>query len=140
MKNETHLKYLSEVYQFDQLITDPTRVVKDSSTLIDHVYTTHKQRESGVIPLGVCDHHMVYMISKHKHPKVHHKHTEIQYRSYKTFNEYAFQQSLRQVPWSILEDVNNPDRAWFTWKDIYTAMLDNHASIKTRRIKTDSAP
>ncbi len=41
MKNDTHLKYLSEVYQFDQLITDPIRVVKDSTTLIDHVYTTH---------------------------------------------------------------------------------------------------
>ncbi len=24
IKNETHLKYVSEVYQFDQLITDPT--------------------------------------------------------------------------------------------------------------------
>ncbi len=80
------------------------------------------------------------MIHKHKHPKIHHKHTEIQERSHKTFNEDAYQQSLRQVPRSILENVNDPDRAWFMWKDLYTAVLDKHAQIKTRRIKTDSAP
>ncbi len=142
MKNETDLKYLSDVYQFDQIITYHKGVVKDSITLIDHIYTTHKQlsRESGVIPLGFSDHHMMYIIGKPKHPKVHHKHTEIQCRRCKTFNKDAFQQSLRQVPWSILEDVNDPHRAWFMWKDLYTAILDKHASIKTRRIKTDSAP
>ncbi len=92
---------------------------------------THKQlsNDSRVIPLGLTDH----MIRKHKHPKVHHKHTEIQYRSYKTF-----QQSLRQVPWSTLEEVNDPYRALFM--DLYTGILDNHAPIKTKRIKTDSAP
>ncbi len=26
------------------------------------------------------------------------------------------------------------------WKDLYTGILDNHAPIKTRRIKADSAP
>ncbi len=142
MKNETNLKYLSEVYQFDQLIIDPTRVVKDSITLIDHAYTTHTQlsRDSGVIPLGFSNHHMVFMILKHRHPNVHYKHTEIQYRSYKTLNKDAFQHSFRQLQWSILEDVNDPDRALFMWKDLYTAILDKHAPIKYRRIKTDSSP
>ncbi len=100
------------------LITYPTTVVKDSATLIDHICTTYKEMscESGVIPLGLSDHHMVYMICKHKHQKVHHKHTEIQYRSYKNFFKDVFQQSLRQVPWSILEETNDPGRVWFIWK------------------------
>ncbi len=142
IKHETNLKYLHEVYQFEQLISEPTRVVKNISTLIDHIYTTRSEmnRESGVIPLGLSDHHMVYMIRKYKHPKTNHKHTEINYRSYKSFNAEAFQQDLQQVPWSILDNIEDPNDNWTTWKSFYIAILDKHAPQRIRRIRTDSAP
>ncbi len=142
IKYETNLKYLHEVYQFEQLISEPTRVAKNTSILIDHIYTTRSEmnRESGVIPLGLSDHHMVYMIRKYKHPKTNHKHTEINYRSYKSFNAEAFQQDLQQVPWSILDNIEDPNDNWTTWKSFFFAILDKHAPQQIRRIRTDSDP
>ena len=142
LKNEKNLQYLTEVYQFDQVISEATRVTDKTSTLIDHIYTTNREygREYGVIPLGVSDHHMVYFIRKHKQPRTSHKHTEITFRSYKHFNEEAFQRDLDQVPWSVLDMDEDPNDAWSSWSTLYTEVLDRHAPLRTRRIKVDSAP
>ncbi len=138
IKHETNLKYLHEVYQFEQLISEPTRVVKNTSTLI---YTTRSEmnHESRVIPLGLSDHHMVYMLRKYKHLKTNHKHTEINYRSYKSFNADAFQQDLQQVLWSILDNIGDPNQNLTTWKSFFFAILDKHAPQRIQRIRTDSA-
>ena len=142
LKNEKHLQYLEEVYQFEQLIHEPTRVTKDSSTLIDHIYTTNTEhiRTSGVTPLEISDHHMIYLTRKFKQPKTFHRHIEINYRSYKTFNENAFRQDLELAPWSVLDMEDDPNDAWTTWRTLYNEVLDQHAPLKTRRIKSNSAP
>ena len=37
------LKFITRLYQYDHLISEPTRVTKDIRTLIDHFYTTNPQ-------------------------------------------------------------------------------------------------
>jgi hypothetical protein len=37
----SELKFITGLYQYEQLISEPTRVTKDTRTLIDHFYTTN---------------------------------------------------------------------------------------------------
>ena len=34
------MNFITNLYQYEQLINEPTRVTKDNATLIDHFYTT----------------------------------------------------------------------------------------------------
>ena len=61
-----------------QVITVPTRVTDQTSTLIDHILTNspNKVSQSGVIDLGLSDHNLIYYTRKTSLPKSH-KHNEI---------------------------------------------------------------
>jgi hypothetical protein len=43
---------------------EDTRVTRGSSTLIDHIYVSQARDicKSGVIPIGISDHHLVYAV------------------------------------------------------------------------------
>ena len=58
------LQSLSEELSLTQLIAEPTRVNKDSKTMIDHIYTSNPggYLESGCLDAGVSDHLMVYTV------------------------------------------------------------------------------
>ena len=60
------LKSLLETYQLSQLIDEPTRITKTSSTLIDHLITNNPQKviSYGVIHSGMSDHRLMYGIRK----------------------------------------------------------------------------
>ena len=65
------LLFLSCIYQFEQLINEPTRVTRMSATLIDLIFTNKKENiiKSGVIHLGISDHSLIFAIRKFFTPK-----------------------------------------------------------------------
>ena len=65
--NETkHLLSLYELFNFEQLINEPTRVTLNTSTIIDHIATTCARNilKSGVHEISLSDHFLVYCIQK----------------------------------------------------------------------------
>ena len=60
------LTNIFDIYGLRQLITEPTRVTPTSQTLIDLCITNacDKVINSGVLPLGISDHYLVYMTRK----------------------------------------------------------------------------
>ena len=65
--NETkHLFSLYELFNFEQLINEPTRVTLNTSTIIDHIATTCARNilKSGVHEISLSDHFLVYCIRK----------------------------------------------------------------------------
>ena len=54
---------LIEVFQFDQAITQPTRITQNSETLIDVALTNCPEniKNSGVIHVGISDHSLIYI-------------------------------------------------------------------------------
>jgi exonuclease III len=57
-----------------QLIKEPTRVTKSSSTLIDLILTNSScVSKSGVISIGISDHNLIYVVREFKRPKVNRK-------------------------------------------------------------------
>lgn len=55
-----------DIYQLEQIMTDPTRVIIDTSSLTG-IFTTNipqKVKPGGVIRLGMSDHYMIYACIK----------------------------------------------------------------------------
>ena len=75
-----------------QLISNPTRVTKTSSTLIDHIYTNYGENISRahVCNLIISDHYTVFGNRKLNNHGRKNKHNTITYRSFKHFEKKIF--------------------------------------------------
>ena len=64
--NSSKLINVCEIFGLSQLITEPTRVTALSQSLIDLCITNTPDKivRSGVMPLGISDHSLVYLIRK----------------------------------------------------------------------------
>ena len=62
----SEMDFITKLYQYEQLIKDPTRVTKDSASLIDHFYTTKPDyiASSGVKIITISDHYLIYGVRK----------------------------------------------------------------------------
>ena len=88
--NSKHMLDLYELFSFKQLIEGPTRVTVTTSSIIDHIATTHARNivKSGVYEVSPSDHYMVYCIRKFN-GAVEKGHKMIKTRKMKNFNEEA---------------------------------------------------
>ena len=59
-------KEFCSLYGLEQLISTPTRVTKNSSSILDHILTNSTDRvsQSGVIDTGLSDHQLIYCTRK----------------------------------------------------------------------------
>ena len=67
-----HLVQIYNTYGLQQIIKEATRTTLDTQTLIDHIVTNKpdKVADSGVIPCGISDHDLIYIIRHAKLPKI----------------------------------------------------------------------
>ena len=65
--NAKHLKFITETYQYIQLIHQPTRITASTRTLIYQIFTNKPAiiTNHGVLHLGISDHSLIYAIHKH---------------------------------------------------------------------------
>ena len=91
-------KDFCQIHSLKQLITCPTRVTCNTSTLIDHILTnsTEKIFQSGTIDSGISDHQLIFCTRKVKQVKFH-KHSIVSLRSLKhyTVNFFAKSKSFK---------------------------------------------
>ena len=141
----TNRKWLNliELFDLSQLISQPTRVTETSSTIIDHVYTSHPENilESFVSHYSVSDHFPVCFSRKVNNKVKKSDHMTTTYRSFKTFNEDAFIKDLaadlRNFSVDLQSDINDDLTVWYT---IFLKNLDHHAPYKTKRVKSKKLP
>ena len=67
----SELMNILDIFDFHQLITEPTRITLDSQTLIDLCITNSPDKitASGTLSLGISDHSLVYLVRKSSYPK-----------------------------------------------------------------------
>ena len=67
-RNAEHLKFITETYQYIQLIDQPTRITTTTRTLIDHIFTNKPDiiTNHGVLHVGISDHSLIYAIREFK--------------------------------------------------------------------------
>ena len=123
-----------------QLIKEPTRIVDNTRSLIDVILVNNEYRiiKSGVVPISLSDHFLIFCVLKAGVTKAQPR--TMEYRSYRQFDANAFNRDLNNVPWNVVYNEENIDDALFTWNRLFSDIADEHAPIKRRRVKGISLP
>ena len=130
-----------QLFCFRQLITNFTRVTDKSATIIlCNSNSTSKISQSGVIPVGLSDHSLIYCTRKTLKGQIN-KHKPIKIRSLKKYNASLCISHLSNINWNELVsshyDVN---MAWCRFKETLISILDKVAPIKEVRLKQRTEP
>lgn len=129
------------IFGCEQLITTPTRVTHNSSSIIDHVITNCKEKvcQSGSLPLGLSDHDLVYCTRKIVRGQIG-KHNTVRVRSLKNYSIEALCTKLVDTNWSRVLNCKDAEESWNAFKDIFTSVIDSMAPIKEVRLKNRTEP
>ena len=98
LANAVKLKHIFDIYGKEQLITEPTRITRNSSTLIDLCISPLKITKCGVVQLAISDNALIYMTHE-----AHYERTgtiTIKTRQLKHFHKVKFLRDLKQKAWS----------------------------------------
>ena len=125
-----------------QLISQPTRVTPSSKTLIDHIYTSNEDNISyvRVNKQTISDHYAIFGNRILNCAVNRHSHQTITYRSFKHFDENAFINDLREVPWEILESFNDVSECVQIWNILFLEIVNKHAPLKQHRVRKENQP
>ena len=152
--NTRKLKLIYSEFQFEQLITDFTRVATTTSsngetsttkTIIDHLSTNRPNfiSNSGVIKIGMTDHYMIFGVRKlNAKLQVTRKQIKTEFRSMRNYDREAFLFDLQSVDWEIATSTawDDPNVMANNFYDLFHSILDVHAPLKTRKNMTRHAP
>ncbi len=99
------------------------------------MYTNREEMvsETDVIPLG-----LIYIVRKGKKNKL--RSTFIKARTYRNFNETAFDNDLARADWSGIYYADTVDNAWSVFKSIFLQVANKHATFVNMKVKEDSPP
>ena len=134
------LKNFATSSGLSQVISAPTRITNISQTMIDLIFVNNEHRiiDSGVIPMSINDHSLVYCTLKtgvrKASPKV------IEYRSYKCFNADSFINDIENIHWHVVENETNIDDAVIAWNKLFSDVAHAHAPIKNRCVSGKKTP
>ena len=125
-----------DIFDFHQLITEPTRITSDSQTLIDLCITNSPDKitASGTFSLGISDHSLVCLVRKSSYPKWGEGNKPIIRRDFKHFNETHFMRDLNLINFDEASHFDNPNEMWKydpkkTWK-----LINELTSRKHKRL------
>ena len=140
----TNSKWLILVQLFDlnQLVQEPTHVTQSMARLIDHVYTTDPENiiECFTSNPSISAHYPVCFTRK-VNCKIHKSsHITASYRCFKHFDETLFLNELETDMTPFTTNLSCLDEDFSNWYSIIMNILDKHARIKTKRVKTKRLP
>ena len=112
--NTRLLNEVADIYGLHQLITEPTRITQNTSTLIDVVFTNCPDRivNSGVKHVGISDHSLVYAYRKLSADSQSRGHKTVTYRKLKNFCSASFPNDIARQNWESLEQIHDPNVMW----------------------------
>ena len=132
-------KEFCSLYGLEQLISTPTRVTMNSSSILDHILTNSTDRvsQSGVIDTGLSDHQLIYCTRKIARTKFN-SHKNITIRSLKNYSQDVYLEELNKInfpDYSKFTDIND---AYSDFIGKVSSTIDKIAPMKELRIKNSS--
>ena len=112
-----------------------------TSNIIDLIFTTvpEKHHISGVIPVTLSDHYMVYTILSQKVPAVSSRH--VTKRNYKNFNADDFKRDIAMSNiFSRIFYCKDVLKSWELWLREYIHICNKHAPICIHKVKYFNKP
>ena len=136
------LTSITDLYNVQQLINEPTRITESSSTTIDLIFTNEPDKIffSGVSHVGISDHNLVFAFRKLSSGLLTKEHSSITYRNFKRFNPDSFRSDIRSLNWDCIKALEDPNEMWETWKKMFNDVVDWHAPLRTKRIRGSQSP
>ena len=131
-------KEICQIHSLNQLISCPTSVTCNTSTLIDHILTssTEKIFQSGIIDSGISDHQLIFCIRKVKRVKFH-NHNNVFLRSLKHYTVNLLVEGLQKVDFLNYERFSNIDAAYTDFLNKLMKVINEIAPSKEIRIKNN---
>ena len=121
---------LMDVYGLTNLIKVPTRVVVESSSLID-VILTNKPRSiltSGVFDLCLSDFNLIYIVMRLQCPKFSPR--TVVKRHFKKYDTGFFLADIATVPFHVAHIFHDPEDVFWAWGKLLSDALDVHVPVK----------
>ena len=115
------------MFNLKQLISNPTRVTNNYSSILDHI----------ICNTGISD-HCVICCTRKINNRVKCKHVKI--RSMRNYNKEIYKNKLREIDWSDVTLCNDVNNAWLLLKQEITTIIDSIAPMKSIRIKVNTEP
>jgi exonuclease III len=140
---QPHWKMIINMIGFEQLIKDPTRITKTSSTLLDHIYVNNLNiiKKTTVSDICMSDHKPIICVLTSKLPKQFNKgHSYIKHRNFRKFNELIFLHDLSFIDFSNVLSCNDANAAAECFMETFLPLIDKHAPVKRKRVKYSTIP
>lgn len=134
------ISFLSK-YNLNQIISSPTRVTNNASTLIDYIVTSNNDiiLEVDVANMeDISDHALVSC--KFNIKKEVRKAKMVTYRDYRSFNYENFLNDLNSIKWDNIFDIVDVNDMLQFWNHNINELFDLHAPYKTVRVTKPPAP
>lgn len=130
------LNSFMKMFSFCQLIEEYTRITNTSASIIDLVIISDQYRvsQSGVIPCGFSDHHIIFCTRKINRGQFN-KHNVTQIRSLKNYSVTDFEEKLKRQDWFKVINCENANQAWCNFCQMFKAVIDVVAPVKQVRLK-----
>ena len=131
---------LEEIHGLKWLISEPTRVTQNHTSLLAVILTNKPElfRESGAYNPAVSDYCMIYKVVKEK---------AIQYKdkiahafSYKNLDEERFKENLSMTPWHIGEVFYSLDGRYAYWDTLLKSIVNEHLHIRDIIVRDNAVP
>ena len=139
------LKTLFKSLNFKQLINSPTRISRDSKSLIDLIAVNYPQNicDSGVVSANLSDHELVCCVQKINWRKAPSQFKT--FRNYANYNRCDFRRDLEGVTWSSVSTPDGPpvgvNDLWADFKRAFVMVADRHAPVIQKRVRgVDNCP
>ena len=141
--NDTGSKCLLDFcngFNLTQLIERPTRTTETSESLIHVILAFNKSliSKTNVFTNSISDHDLIVASLNLKKPRA--THTYISTRSFKNFKKDAFLDDISSAPWSLVDIFDDPDDKLDTFNSLFHQILDQHAPVKTVKLRARPNP
>ena len=120
------------------LINKPTRVMNNSATIIDHIWTNNYKKVilNGIIYSSITDHFPVFSIFSLKDHKVENpKKIKHSYRDFSDSNILNFKDDLRITSWDSVFLNDDPQGSYENFNNIYLSLFNKNFPLITKFIK-----
>ena len=95
-------------------------------------------KNAGVTPVSISDHYLVYITLNFK--KIFAKPVYISYRSYKNYDADSFVQDISDVPWAVIDDLDDIEDRLNAFHMLFNSILDKHAAIQRVKLRSHPSP
>ena len=129
--------FIDQLYShgLQPLITRPTRITRDTKTLIDNIFTTdlNSHKQSGIIINDISDHLPIYVVTQYIHKETLNK-TCIKKRVINDVTKKALIKDLENCNWDEIlaeEDVNI---TYNKFVNLFTNLFNTNCPVNTSNI------